>query len=465
MKISRFVTCALSVLTFNASLAVEDQSNGSGSAASAEALPKTLAVFHAHSPVHGDEPWITDGTEAGTRMLGDLNPGMQSSAIRDLGWLKDDVVLVGPSGRQGWAVLRMNPQTGKLDGVTLAGGRLVKFLPDSVIVSAGGHLLKSDGTEAGTKVLVQGLNGDLNSHEAVYTDRLFCSTNGSLYEVDPATGGQTEIFRQFQAKRLYIAGENIFCGGTILTKTGLWVTSKGGSPKFLFNGEQDLMNDRVAVMGGALYFRGIQILPEVAANSIGVKAFQAAPKVAGRELYRSDGTEKGTVLVKDIRSQPEDTTGSLPDHLVTVGNQVFFTADDGVNGRELWVTDGTEAGTRMVKDIGPGSSGSWIEKLVPFGDKVLFYQGTSHYQGREGETIHGLWVSDGTEDGTFRVMPIGVHNVTMTNVGNCVLFQGQTKSGKGLWRTDGTEAGTRLVKELIFHSAPVAAPSALKTSH
>ena len=59
-------------------------------------------------------------------------------------------------------------------------------------------------------------------------------------------------------------------------------------------------------------------------------------------------------LVKDIFP---GSTGSYPINLLAVGNTLFFHAKDGVNGQELWKSDGTAAGTVLVKDIFPGLSG------------------------------------------------------------------------------------------------------------
>ena len=81
--------------------------------------------------------------------------------------------------------------------------------------------------------------------------------------------------------------------------------------------------------------------------------FQAYDGVNGGELWKSDGTAAGTVLVKDIR--PGLST-SYPGNLTAVGNTLFFTADDGVNGTELWKSDGTTAGTVLVADISFGDS-------------------------------------------------------------------------------------------------------------
>src|SRR5689334_5427015 len=76
----------------------------------------------------------------------------------------------------------------------------------------------------------------------------------------------------------------------------------------------------------------------------------------GKELWKSDGTGPGTNMVKDIYPgvgslDPEDI---YPGELTNVNGTLFFVADDGSHGVELWKSDGTNAGTVMVKDIYPG---------------------------------------------------------------------------------------------------------------
>ena len=75
------------------------------------------------------------------------------------------------------------------------------------------------------------------------------------------------------------------------------------------------------------------------------------------------------------------------------GYKAFFAATEATHGEELWVTDGTKEGTRMVKDILPGAGSSGPSHIARLNDKVLFSAYTDDW-GRQ------LWVSDGTEEGT-----------------------------------------------------------------
>ena len=83
-------------------------------------------------------------------------------------------------------------------------------------------------------------------------------------------------------------------------------------------------------------------------NVNGTLFFTAKDVTHGTELWRSDGTVAGTSLVKDIRSGSDSSDPGL---LTNVNGTLFFTANDGTTGRELWKSDGTAAGTVLVKDI------------------------------------------------------------------------------------------------------------------
>ncbi|HEY9419992.1 MAG TPA: ELWxxDGT repeat protein, partial [Thermoanaerobaculia bacterium] len=163
--------------------------------------------------------------------------------------------------------------------------------------------------------------------------------------------------------------------------------------------------------------------------------FQADNGSLGQELWRTDGTEAGTTLVKDI----SPGGGSEPAGFATLGATVYFSARDTLNGRELWKTDGTEAGTTLVKDINP-DQGSSPSEITASGSRIFF---------RAFDNSHGfeLWSSDGTEAGTLLVRDIFPGAVgglaappnAITAFDGGVLF---LVVGRGLWRSDGSEAGT-----------------------
>ena len=84
----------------------------------------------------------------------------------------------------------------------------------------------------------------------------------------------------------------------------------------------------------------------------------------GWELWKSDGTENGTVLVIDVR--PGSAGGVRLGPLVGAGDRLVFAADDGVHGVELWQSDGTPERTTMVQDLAPGPASSDPEPLHGF---------------------------------------------------------------------------------------------------
>jgi ELWxxDGT repeat protein len=99
--------------------------------------------------------------------------------------------------------------------------------------------------------------------------------------------------------------------------------------------------------------------------------FTANDGAFGVELWRSDGTEAGTTRVRDINL---GALNSTPAALFAIDDELLFVADDGVHGRELWRSDGTDPGTVMVKDINPGLGDSFPTSLAEV-NSVLFFCG------------------------------------------------------------------------------------------
>src|SRR5262249_22645062 len=135
-------------------------------------------------------------------------------------------------------------------------------------------------------------------------------------------------------------------------------------------------------------------------NVNGTVYFAANDGTTGRELWKSDGTAAGTILVKDIWP---GASGSYPYSLTSVNGTLFMQASDGTTGGYLWKSDGTPAGTVLVKDILPGRGGSapGAGCIAPRASAVV--NGTLFFHANDG--VHGreLWKSDGTAAGTILV--------------------------------------------------------------
>src|SRR5205085_16828 len=184
----------------------------------------------------------------------------------------------------------------------------------------------------------------------------------------------------------------------------------------------------------------------------GTLFFSATDGVHGLELWKSDGTAAGTVMVKDIN--PGSSYSNI-NELTNVNGMLFFTADDGVHGRELWRSDGTAAGTTLVKDIRPGSGGSFAYKHWDFSDTVTDVNGTLFFVANDGVNGLELGKSAGTAAGTVLGKDIypdlsdGSFFDNLTNLNGTLFFSAYDRThGFELWKSDGTAAGTVLVKDI-----------------
>lgn len=187
-------------------------------------------------------------------------------------------------------------------------------------------------------------------------------------------------------------------------------------------------------------------------NVNGTLYFTAETAANGRELWKSNGTAAGTVLVKDIRPGTGYGFSSLlTDTLVNVNGTLFFTANNGVNGVELWKSNGTAAGTVMVKDLRPGA-------LTSSPTLLTNVNGTLFFVANDGITGPELWKSNGTAAGTQLVKNInpsgGIHITDLEAVNGTLFFTANDGvNGMELWKSNGTAAGTVLVKNLNTGSA------------
>ncbi|MEL7009607.1 MAG: hypothetical protein AAGM29_13495, partial [Cyanobacteria bacterium J06588_4] len=175
------------------------------------------------------------------------------------------------------------------------------------------------------------------------------------------------------------------------------------------------------------------------------------------------------VLVKDIN--PNVTNGyyggvypqsSFPDGLIEFDDQLYFSADNGVNGDELFVSNGTAEGTQLLIDLNPGSSnygfayGSTVSYLTEFNDKLYF-------SANDGESGRELFVSDGTAEGTQLLVDLrpgsgnydyGSGYSYSSYPGDLTEFNGRLyfsaddgENGREIFVSDGTAEGTQLLED------------------
>lgn len=303
--------------------------------------------FAAEDPKHGRELWVSDGSTEGTHLVKDLWPGETGSFPRSLFEYKGLLYFAAGDAEHGRELWRS-------DG-TPAGTFMVEDL--------------EPGPE-GTSPYAFTRGGDGALYFLVIEEDSFMKLmrgDGGPGAVElrrvPASGSFIEKLTPVGKRLFFITGS-----AHDDAMAELEVTDKGRPPVHV--GSFLSVGDMVA-MDGRLFF-------------------SATDESTGGELWRSDGTVKGTARVKDIRSGSE---GSSPDHLTVLGRRLYFAADDGTSGREPWASDGTASGTSLFADLERGGAGSSPEELTAI-DGHLFFSADTAGRGRE------PWMSDGTRAGT-----------------------------------------------------------------
>jgi ELWxxDGT repeat protein len=450
----------------------------------------------------GNEPWISDGTFAGTFRLADLSPGTAGSTPGDFVPIASNRAVF-----QAYA-----PATGYelyvTDGTTAGTQLLYEFYPgaaggnpDHLVAAFGGvvfgaatqangnELWFTDGTTAGTTLVadsVTGVGSTSPAQIALVGSRVFYrgfspTVGVELYVSDNTVPGTylvadlaTPIADSTPREITPTSTGVVF--GAVSTQNQLWRSDGTLLGTFPLNYGSTANNVSEAVdWNGLAYISGysatagyellvtdgtqanstvIDVLagsassyPEQLAVANGRLWFAARQTGTGLEPHVTDGTQAGTVFLGDLYAGA--ASSSAANFTACGPNRVVFSATDSVAGRELWVSDGTPAGTQRVVDLWPGVSSSDPSQFLSAGNVAFFraYQPSVGYE---------LFVTDGTAAGTQLVANLATGATSsmpqqLVRLANgTVLFVGTViGAGAELCRTDGTAAGTTMVAEIV----------------
>ena len=392
-------------------------------------------IFTGRSTATGNELFITDGTAVGTVLLKDINTGMASSDPGD-----DFAVLNGfiyftarrpAEGRELWRT------DGTAGGTTLvkdivpgadssnAAGQYNLFSTGTYLLFAaktpasGIELWKSDGTSGGTAVLKDIYAGADSSKPGYFyllnNTVLFTATDAThgeeIWKTDGTAAGTTMV-KDINVGPSGCTSIEIFPGFSFpvfqsfhtFNNRVYFIAYDGTSTGELWSSDGTTANTTLIkdiVPGTSFSF----IFLSNAVNLSNKFIFPVSDGASSAELWQSDGTPGGTVLFKAFSFVNSDfpfimlnyiydvNTGTFTNPLFQ-GNKFFFTASTDAEGRELWISDGTLANTKIVKDINPGVGNGADVASYAFSTAALYFSANDAVKGNE------LWKTDGTLAGT-----------------------------------------------------------------
>lgn len=360
--------------------------------------------------------WVSNGTEAGTTIL---RTGFQNifSKYISIGNLLFFRASTAATGDEWWVTdgtvdgthitKDVNPGTYGQDTNTKYISYHNKLYFYGYTEAGGRDFWVSDGTEEGTYILSEvNYSGSvlLDYEMTIYNDKIYFTfhdlTNGIELWVSDGTGVGTKLLKNCNtgSNNGYVTSFNV------LDNKLLFIAYNGND-----NGSRYLWStDGTAT--NTLAIKKINIIGGTDTEWINYNNFlffNGLDEYLGEELFVTDGTVAGTHIVKDISL---GSSGSSPEKLTVVNNKIIFYAYDNVNGSELWVSDGTESGTTILKDIYPGIKPSQnYDYIYTIGNKAYFIAktGLNNFQ---------LIESDATTAGTKVLTPLNV-SITSSPLG------------------------------------------------
>jgi ELWxxDGT repeat protein len=398
--------------------------------------------------------WVSDGTAAGTRQLSAL-PAKDLTAFGSYVYFVSDGALWRSDGTEAGTILvqvmpnPINSIYTDVPSIRVAANRLflLSRTDDTDLIYT------SDGSPD-SLIEIERLPRALDV-PPLYLTAATASTyyfvfNGDLYATNGTVGAAQRVYTSTRTGPIPDV-RNLFVSENTLYFTDdqqLFVITNGQTTPRLLN---------TTVYGHYNYVSATQRVITAAGN--GAIYFSGYTPETGQELWRSDGTPEGTQVVADIWPGSQS---SRPSNMVLLDNTLYFSANDGQSGDELWASDGTATGTRQVRDIRPGPLGSAPQGSTSsniFSAYPIEAAGTLYFAANDG--IHGseLWKSDGSREGTQMVIDLTPQQRTQSSSPSGlvayqegVLFTA-TAGGPDttLWASNGLERGT----QQIFAGLPV----------
>jgi ELWxxDGT repeat protein len=475
-----------------------------------------------------EELWVTDGTVSGAHVISDSASTFESLQPRSLVQVGSSVLLTIKSNSRGFEVASLNTATDTLTFLEVASGAT-----SSIPTGAGGlapgngfamfvggngsdyELWRTDGTLAGTTRVadiapgvassISGTDGDITAvggravfvaDDGIFGKQLWGSDGTAQGTVRltsaAAVAGWTAELLGVRGTRAYFAAgsgtqyqyistDGTAAGTHVLTDLGtlnptslnlvsltgddavvyfnIPVSGAGQLPRRLY--KYETQPNRVTYLADSDY----PTTRDLMAYGNGVLLFRSSSGSTGKEPWVSDGTVAGTHILKNLISDAV-TENASPDERVSFGGKLWFAADDGVHGRELWQSDGTVAGTKLAFDVRPGAESSTPKRLFTWKDELYFFavdaSGASQLMRTNSGALQTLAAL--TEPPSFSE-PDGVYascqGYTPAELNGRLYFAAKdAQTGVELWSTDGTAAGTQRLLDLN-PGAPWSAPCGL----
>ncbi|WGV25312.1 ELWxxDGT repeat protein [Halotia branconii] len=428
---------------------VKDINSGSGSSEPSNLTNVDgILYFVATNSINGTELWKSDGTTAGTVLVEDINPGSSNSYPTDLTYINGILYFSADDGIHGKELWALN----------------ITSSVASPIVSLTAIDAEAAETNNNPAVFRISRTGDISTALTVKYIVSGTADNGSDYNqltetITIAAGESFVDFNVTPVNDVYKEGtETVTLTLFTLSNYALDTSKRSATVTITDNAstaevaQPYLVKD---IRPGNYYDDNEYpiIIPSNLTEVNGKLYFTANDNIHGGELWKSDGTSEGTVLVKDINPEYDryERYYSYPSNLISINSILYFTADDSINGTELWKSDGTENGTVLVKDIYPGSGSSSPSQLTDV-NGILYF--------RANDSTHGyfeLWKTDGTQAGTVLVKDIDIspdgsvingNFSQLTNVNGTLYFTVSNNNKTQLWKSDGTQAGTVSLKDI-----------------